>query len=177
LKALRIAGIAFAALVTLAAAIFAWAGFSESGTRALLALSRGWLPAGVTVGEVNGTVAGSLRVRHFRYRDTSIGMDLAIDEAVLETAALALLRRRLHIERARVEGLRLELFAPTTPGPPPGARDPWVAPLDLRVDDLRLTRGELRRADTAPFVARMISACFAGRLAIANSRSGMMTFA
>ena len=147
---------AVAALLLLAAGLFAWAVFTESGARALLALSRRWLPAGLVVEEISGTVAGQLHVRNLRYRDTTVGMDLLVEDATFETAALALLSRRLHVEKAQVDGFRLVLFAPTTPGAPKPARDPWAAPLDMQVDDLRLLRGELRRADAASFVVRSL---------------------
>jgi translocation and assembly module TamB len=157
LKAVRIGGIVLAALLVLIAAVFAWAVYSESGARSLLALSRRWLPAGLTVDEVRGTVAGTLRIHNLRYRNSPAGMDLTIDDAVLEFAALALLSRRLHVERARVDGLRLTLSTPTIASPPGGARDPWAAPLDMQVDDLRLARGELQRIDAAPFVVRELN--------------------
>jgi translocation and assembly module TamB len=156
LKALRIGGIALAALLVLLASLFAWAVYTESGTRALLALSHRWLPAGLAVEQISGTVAGTLRVRNLHYRDPGVGMDLRVEDATLETRALALLTRRLHVERAQVSGVRLVLFAPTTPAAPKPLRDPWTAPLDMRVDELRLTRGELQPADAAPFVVRSL---------------------
>jgi translocation and assembly module TamB len=157
LKALRIGGLVLAALLVLGAGVFAWAVYSESGARSLLTLSRRWLPAGLTVGEVRGTVAGRLRIRNLRYRDPTAGMDLTIDDAVLEFAAMALLSRRLHVERAQVDGVRLALFTATPSGPPATPRDPWAAPLDMQVDELRLTRGELQRTDAAPFVVRKLN--------------------
>jgi len=81
LKALRITGIVFAALVVLALSVFAWAVYTESGARSILALSRRWLPAGLTVETLSGTVAGTLRVHHLRYRDTRVGMDLFVEDA------------------------------------------------------------------------------------------------
>jgi translocation and assembly module TamB len=154
LKALRITGLVFVALLVLAAGVFSWAIYTQGGARALLALSRRWLPAGLTVEEISGTVAGTLHVRKLRYRDTGVGMDLEVDDATLETAALALLSRRLHVERAQVNGVRLALFPATTPSPPKGPRDPWLAPLDMQVDVLRLTGGELKSGDATPFVVR-----------------------
>ena len=156
MKALRIIGLAFAALLVVLGVTFAWSIYSESGARALLALSHRWLPAGLAVEEISGTVAGQLHVRHLRYRDPRIGMDLQVDDATLETAALALLSRRLHVQRAELNGVRLALFAPSVPGPPKKSRDPWLAPLDMQVDDLRLARGELRYRDAAPFVVRTL---------------------
>ena len=55
-----------------------------------------------------------------------------------------------------MDGLRLELFTPTFPRPAAAPRDPWTAPLDMRVDELRLARGELRRDDAAPFVVHKL---------------------
>ena len=153
---MRIGGIVLAALLVLAAAVFAWAVYSESGARSLLALSRRWLPAGLTVDEVRGTVAGTLRIHKLRYRDPAVGMELTIDDAVLDFAALALLSRRLHVERAQVDGLRLILFTPTIASPPGRARDPWAAPLDMQMDELRLARGELQRTNGAPFVVNKL---------------------
>ena len=146
-----------AALLVLAAAMFAWAVYSEAGARSLFALSQRWLPAGLSIGEVQGTVAGTLRLRNLRYRDPTVGMDLSIDDAVLEFTALALLSRRLQVERAQVDGLRLALFPATIASPPRSPRDPWAAPLDMQVDALQLTRAELQRPDSAPFVVRKLN--------------------
>jgi translocation and assembly module TamB len=164
LKALRIGGMVLAVLLLLAAGVFAWAIYTESGARTLLALSERWLPSGLTVGEIRGTVAGTLQVRDLRYRDSRIGMDLRVEDASFETAALALLRRRLHVERARVDGLHLAWFAPAAASPPKPARDPWRAPLDLLVDDLRLARGELRSAGETWVIDRLhVAASWLGR--------------
>lgn len=156
MKALRLTGLVLAALLVLAGGVFAWAVYSESGARSILALSRRWLPTGLTVEQISGTVAGSLHVRGLRYRDPRVGMDLRVEDATLETAALALLSRRLHVERAAVNGAQLAWFAPTAPSPPGKPRDPWLAPLDMQVDDLRLSRGELRSGEAAPFVVRSL---------------------
>jgi len=56
LKKLRITGISLAALLVLLAALAAWMLHTESGTRSRLAMSRGWLPPGLTIGDVRGTV-------------------------------------------------------------------------------------------------------------------------
>ena len=155
-KLLRIAGVSLAALLLLAAALLAWALHTESGSRAVLAVARGWLPPGLTIGEVHGTIAGTLRVAHFRYRNPSVGMDLQIDSAELEFSATALLAKRIDVDRAQVDGVLLEFFPATTPAAQPAgpARDPWVAPLDMFVDELRLTGAELRRPGAAPLAIR-----------------------
>ena len=103
MKRLRIIGICIAALLALLAALAGWALHTESGTRSLLAIARGWLPVGLTVGELRGTVGGTLHVSHFRYRDPTIGMDLSVESAALEVAPFALLARRLHVKRAQIE--------------------------------------------------------------------------
>ena len=119
LKTLRIAGIALAALLVIVAAIATWALNSESGTRALLGVARGWLPAGMSIEEVGGSVAGTLRLRNFRYHDPTVGMDLTVESAVVDLAPFALLRRQLHVERAEIAGVLLTLFPATAPAAPP----------------------------------------------------------
>ena len=162
LKALRLAGIAIATLLVIVAAIVTWALHSESGTRALLGMARGSLPAGMSIDEVGGTVAGTLRIRNFRYHDPALGLDLAVESVAVDLAPLALLSRRLHVERAEIEGVLLTLFPATAPvaAPPENKRDPWQAPLDMRFDELLLVRGELRRPQAAPF--RILRASVAG---------------
>lgn len=163
MKKLRITGISLAALLVLLAALAGWMLHTESGTRSLLAMSRGWLPPGLTVGDLRGTVGGTLYVTHFRYRDPAIGMDLSIESAALEVAPFELFARRLHVERAEIKGVLLELFPATEPKPA-SKRDPWEAPLFMRIDGLSLERGEFRRPEAAPFIIT--------RAALAGSWSG-----
>jgi translocation and assembly module TamB len=156
LKALRIAAIAFAAVLLLAAGACAWALFTESGAAGLWALASRALPAGLSIAELRGTVAGTLHLRRLHYRDATLGIDLRIDDVELQTAALALFSRRVHVQRARVDGATLQLFAATAAPRAARARDPWTAPIDLQVDELRLTRGELRRENAAPLELRSV---------------------
>ena len=153
-KKLRIAGICLAALLVLIAGIGVWALHTESGARSALAIARGWLPPGMTIGEVRGSVGGTLYVKNFHYRDPSIGMDLRVESAALEVSPIALLANRLHVKRAQVEGVLLEFFPATAPATPAPVvkRDPWQAPLGMRFDEVRLLRGEWRRADAPPFI-------------------------
>ena len=154
MKKLRIAGIGLAALLLLVVALAAWMLHTESGTRSLLAVARGWLPAGMSIGEVRGTVGGTLYVTNFRYRDPAIGMDLAVESAALEVAPFALLAKRLRVDRARIDGVLLQLFPATAPAAPEPEqkRDPWEAPLGMRFGDVLLTRFELRRPESPPFL-------------------------
>ena len=88
----------------------------------------------------------------FRYRDEHLGMDLVVDSAELELAPFALLARRVVVRRADLAGVRLELFdgRPATEPRAPSPRDPWEAPIDLALTDIRLARGEFRPADGTP---------------------------
>jgi len=158
-KKLRIAGICLAALLVLIAGIGVWTLHTESGARSVLAIARGWLPPGMTIGEVRGSVGGTLYVKNFHYRNPSIGMDLRVESAALEVSPFALLANRLHVRRAQIDGVLLEMFPPTAPPAPAPAigRDPWQAPLGMRFDDLQLVRGEWRRADAAPFIVTRAS--------------------
>ena len=167
-KALRIGGISLAALLLLAVAVLLWTLYTESGSRSVLAVARHWLPPGLTIEEVHGTIGGTLRVTNFRYRDPTVGMDLRIEAAELEFSAVALLEPRIDVDRAQAEGVLLELFPGTPQAAKPAvpARDPWVAPLDMRVGELRLARAELRQADQPPL--KIDHAHFAGSWRGAN---------
>jgi translocation and assembly module TamB len=136
----------------LVAGIGAWALYTDSGARSVLAMARGWLPPGMTIGEVRGRVGGTLYVTDFHYRDPAIGMDLRVESAALEVSPFALLANRLHVGRASVEGVVVEFFPATAPPAPapPIERNPWRAPLGMRFDDVQLLRGQWRRPGAAP---------------------------
>jgi len=152
LRALRIAGLALGVLLLLCSALLLWATHSESGTRSLWSLARGWIPSTISLDDIGGVVAGTLRVHHFRYRDPVLGIDVFVEDATIDAAPLALWSRQLRVQRLVADGVRFEMFTPEAPAPPRSgpARDPWRAPLDMFVDELRLTRAEWRRADAPP---------------------------
>ena len=159
-KTLRIAGICLAALLLLVVGIVAWTLYTDSGARSVLSMARGWLPPGMTIGEVRGRLGGTLQVTNFHYRDPAIGLDLRVDSAALEVSPFALLANRLHVRRALVEGVVAETFPATAPPAPAPSieRDPWRAPLGMRFDDVQLSRGEWRRSDAAPVVVTRAAA-------------------
>jgi len=154
LKPLRIVGFTLGGLLLLAGAFVTWALCTQAGTRALYSMAQRWLPAGLHIDEVSGTVAGTLHVRNFSYHDPAIGIDLRMTSADLDVAPFALLVRTLHIERVQANGVVVEFFEavpPATEPPPAPPRDPWLAPIDMRIDDLRLAQGRWQRVD-APLV-------------------------
>src|SRR3954451_19546522 len=105
---------------------------TESGSRSVLALVRTWLPAGMTIESVQGSVGGTLHITNYRYRDEAIGMDLRVDSAEGQVSNLALLARRLHVVRAQIDGVRLDLFPGARSATAPAStkpRDPLIAPL------------------------------------------------
>jgi len=157
LKPLRIAGITLAVLLVMVGALATWALCTQGGTRALYSMAQRWLPAGFAIEGVSGTVAGTLHVRNFRYHDPAIGLDLRIASADLELAPFALLVRTLHLERVQADGVVLEFFdaVPPAVAPPPAPpRDPWLAPIDMRIDELRLAHGRWQRVDAPLIVER-----------------------
>jgi translocation and assembly module TamB len=154
LKILRIAGISLLALAAASLLLAVWLLNTESGSRVVWSVARGWLPAGMTVSQVGGTIAGTLRIAGFRHRDEVLGLDLAVDLAEVDLEATALLTRRISVRRASLDGVRLALFegraAPDARRRP--ARDPWHAPIDLSLTDISVTRGEFRPAEGAPLL-------------------------
>ncbi len=153
-KSFRIAGISLGALLLLVAALALWLLHTESGARAALALARPWIPPGLSWQSLEGSIAGPLRISGFRYQDPAIALDLRVENATIDLAPLALVARRLRIERADIDGVTLVFAAAQTP-PSPGPdtpRDPWVAPLDMQLDEIHLTRAELRWPEAQPLV-------------------------
>jgi len=157
LKALRITAIVLAALLAVGSGIATWALCTQGGTRALYSMAQQWLPAGLGAEEVGGTVAGTLHIRNFRYHDPTLGMDLRIASADVDLAPLGLLARTVHIERLLADGVTLEFSEPSSPAvapPPAPTRNPWLAPIDMRVDELLLAHGEWRRVGAPLLIDR-----------------------
>jgi translocation and assembly module TamB len=157
LKALRITAISLLALVLLLVLLAAWALRTESGSRAALSLARGWLPPGMTVTQVGGAIAGTLRIQGFRYRDEALGLDIVVDAAEVELMPGALLVRRVSVRRAMLDGVRVELFeGRPSDAPREPARDPWRAPIDLSLSNIGLARVEFRQAGQDPLPIRRV---------------------
>ena len=111
MRVLRITGITILALLVTLVLLAAWLLNSASGSRAVLSAARGWLPPGLSVAQVSGAIAGTLRITQLHYRDEAAGLDLRIDQAELEFSPAALLARRLKVKRAALDGVRLESLA------------------------------------------------------------------
>jgi translocation and assembly module TamB len=156
LKALRITAISLLALLGGLLLLAAWLLNTEPGSRALFAAVRGWLPAGITVTQVGGAISGTLRITQFHYRDEVLGLDLVVDQAELEFSPMTLLARRLSVQRAQLQGVHLEFFTGSQARDPAGrpARDPWVAPIDMSLDDIRLQDADLTMPGSAPLLIR-----------------------
>jgi autotransporter translocation and assembly factor TamB len=75
------AGISLLALLVTLVLVAAWLLNSESGSRAVLAAARGWLPPELSVSQVGGAIAGTLRIAGLRYRDEAAGLDLVVENA------------------------------------------------------------------------------------------------
>jgi translocation and assembly module TamB len=150
LRVLRITGITILALLFTLVLLAAWLLNSQSGSRAVLNAARGWLPAGLSVAQVSGAISGTLRITRLHYRDESAGLDLRVEQAELEFSPAALLRRRLTVSRAALDGVRLELFAGKAAAAPASTRDPWQAPIDMSLNAISLSRGEFHQPGTRP---------------------------
>ncbi|TAM93834.1 MAG: pathogenicity protein, partial [Rhodanobacteraceae bacterium] len=128
--------IAIAASIGVVAVAFVWLLYTSSGLR--FALDRGvaMMHGQFAYAGASGTLAGEARVMGLRYRDDS-GDVLRIRDAVIDLRPRALLRKRLHVRKARIDGIALAL-APSKPS----SQSPGFSlkpPLTIALDDALLT--------------------------------------
>jgi translocation and assembly module TamB len=143
-------GAALAVIVIVAAALLSWILYTPSGLR--FALDRGVALTHVQFGyaRASGTLAGTVTVDGLRYRDDS-GDVLAIRSVVIDLQPWALLGRRVHVRKARIDGISLQL-APPQPVTEPSTFS-LKPPLAIVLDDTRLTRIAVARAGQTVFSA------------------------
>lgn len=135
-------GIAIGALVVLLAIALAWLMYTPSGLR--FALDRGvaMLDGRLAYTNVSGTLAGSATVTGLHYRDEG-GDTLQIRTATIDLQPWTLLKRRLHVRKARIDGIELGL-APAKPSQET-ASSSLQPPLTVALDDTLLTHVTISR--------------------------------
>ncbi|HEU0276481.1 MAG TPA: translocation/assembly module TamB domain-containing protein [Rhodanobacteraceae bacterium] len=128
----------------------AWLVYTPSGLR--FALDRGvaLMHGRFAYASASGTLAGTTTIDGLRYRDAD-GTRLEVAHASVELRPWALLARRLHIVKARIDGVTLDL-APSKPGTQTAAF-PLRPPLTLALDDVALTRISVHGAGKPVFAA------------------------
>ena len=146
-------GIAVLALFAALFAALAWVLYTPSGLR--FALDRG---AAVMHGQfayagANGTLAGETTIMGLRWRDAA-GDTLHIDHAIVDLQPWALLGRRIHVRKARIDGVVFDM-APAAPSKKSGgfSLQSLKPPLTIVLDDTRITDIQVRRMGRPVFAA------------------------
>ncbi|HVL75527.1 MAG TPA: hypothetical protein VM406_05885, partial [Noviherbaspirillum sp.] len=132
------------AVVLALAALAAWLLGTEAGARALLPRVLDRADAGVTVSGIHGRLLGPLRIDRIVVDRPNERIELADVRLAWRPRAL-LERRLLHIESLHAAHLLVLGRVEREPEPDTEAPEDLRLPLEVRVDDLRLDGGELRR--------------------------------
>ena len=123
-------------LLLAGAGFLAWLGMTQAGLQWAVQNSTHYLPAGLSLGQVSGRLAGPLELDAVSYQQAD-GTDLQIASIQLEWNPLSLLTGTLEIDTLDIKTLRLKQAAATS-----GASDPALPdislPLQIRVTQLQL---------------------------------------
>ena len=128
--------VAIVAIVIVLAASLSWVLYTPSGLR--FALDRGvaMMHGQLAYASASGTLAGTTTIDGLRYH-TGDGTKVAIDRASVDLRPWALLGHTLHIARARIDGITLDL-APSKPSSTSSGFS-LKPPLAIVLDDTQLT--------------------------------------
>src|SRR5688572_2463600 len=126
------------ALLMLLAGLVAWLLFTTSGARWVASTVTQRFAPQVKYGALDGTIAGVLEVRDFRFEAGPDTAKIRIAKMSVDPTLRMLFSRTLRIERATVTGLTFTL--PEQPKPDEPDEPLWIEPpLDVTVRDFALT--------------------------------------
>ncbi|HJP97638.1 MAG TPA: translocation/assembly module TamB domain-containing protein [Rhodanobacteraceae bacterium] len=148
-------GIGIAVLVLIAAffAALAWVLYTPSGLRFALDRGAAMMHGQFAYASASGTLAGETTINGLRWRDAA-GDTLRIDHAVVDLQTWALLGRRIHVRKARIDGVVFDM-APAAPAKKSNgfSLDSLKPPLPIVLDDTRVTDIRVRRGGQPVFTA------------------------
>jgi translocation and assembly module TamB len=145
---------AIGALIVVLAVLLCWLLYTPSGLR--FALDRGvaMMHGQLAYASANGTLAGETSIDGLHYRDGN-GDTLDIPHATLDLRPWALLGHRLHIARARVDGITLALGS-SKPSNQSGSFS-LKPPLTFVLDDTQLTHIAISQNGKSVFSANSLA--------------------
>lgn len=141
-------------LIAVFGMVLAWLVYTPSGLRFALNRAVGALDGRLAYAHVEGTLHGPLTITGLSYRDAD-GERMRIAHATLDLQPLDLLRGRLHVQDAAIDGVTVTLRASSEP-----SAFSLQPPLTILLDDARLTRIDVLRDGQPLFVADSLA--FAG---------------
>jgi translocation and assembly module TamB len=154
-KTLKWGSLSLATLLLLLVAALCWLLLTTSGARWIAGTVTSRFAPQVAYASIDGTIAGALTVKDFRFQGAPDAARIQIAELTVEPTLRMLLSRRLRIENASVTGLVVTL--PEQPGPEEPDEPMWVAPpLDVVVDDFALRDGRVVKGGDTLFVAKQL---------------------
>jgi translocation and assembly module TamB len=157
-KTLKWSGLSVGTLLLLLVAVVSWLLFTTSGARWVAGLVTSRFAPQVSYASLDGTIAGELTVKDFRFSGPPDAARIRIAQLSVEPTLMMLLSRTLRIENASVRGLLVTL--PEAPGPekPEEPDKPlWVAPpLDIVVDDFALLEGRIEKGGESLFAVKQL---------------------
>jgi translocation and assembly module TamB len=132
----------------------AWLLYTPAGLRFVLGRGIAMMHGRFAYARADGTLAGEATITGLRYRDDG-GDTLGIERATFDLRPWSLLVRTLHVARARIEGITLDI-APTGS---PGESNAFSLkpPLAIALDDTRLTRIAVTARGKPAFVANSLA--------------------
>ena len=141
---------AVVAMVIVLAALLSWVLYTPSGLR--FALDRGvaMMQGQVAYSSASGTLAGTTTINGLHYR-TDDGTRLSVEHATLGLRPWALLGHVLHVARARIDGITVDV-APSKPSSQASAFS-LKPPLAIVLDDTQLTRIVVNESGKRTFAA------------------------
>ncbi|HET9862836.1 MAG TPA: translocation/assembly module TamB domain-containing protein [Steroidobacteraceae bacterium] len=130
-------------LLLLAFAAVAWVLFTTSGARWVARTATQRFAPQVQYAQLDGTIAGKLEVRDFRFARDETTAKIRIAHMTVDPTLSMLFSRVLRIDRATVQGLVVEL--PLKEKPPEEPEKPlWVEPpLEVVLQDFALSDGRV----------------------------------
>lgn len=143
-------GVVVALLLVLLSGLIVWTVNTESGTSWLAGMLSRTLQGRLSFEQVQGALAGPLRILGLRYFDAHSGLRVELAQASVDLELLALMGKVVHLRDAELHGLQV-MLGPPQPRPPaqsePFSLEP---PIDLIVERFVLQDARLLRADAAP---------------------------
>ncbi|MEO6968263.1 MAG: translocation/assembly module TamB domain-containing protein [Rhodanobacteraceae bacterium] len=138
-------------LVVVFGILLAWLVYTPSGLRFTLNRAVGVLDGRLAYAHVEGTLHGPLTITGLRYRDAD-GERMSAARITLDLQPLDLLRGRLHVQQAVIDGLVVILKAASSES----SAFSLQPPLTILLDDARLTHIDVLRDGQPLFVANSL---------------------
>jgi translocation and assembly module TamB len=156
MKWLKRLGIAFVALLAIAALFVAWLLESESGARFALERAKAALANKLSIAQSSGTLVSPMELHGLRYRDPAAGIDISIKSMKVDYSLFGLFGKTLHVSSIQVDGVVVSLT--TVPpaavaAPPPSVQSLLTPPLVILLDRAQVGNITIRQDGKPVFFA------------------------